>query len=271
MSSPSWPLFIVGSPRSGTSALVDAGFAAGFRGYREGNLLSLLKPLFDAVDQHFRSFGTENPAVLMAYVKKTAIVDSLLDIFKSTLESHNPGSPWLDKTCNSPMIFALPYLVRVWPDCRIIFAKRRAIENVQSRLQKFPERDFAYHCQDWVRIMAAWRQTRECLEPWRYLEIDQYDLIRRTAEVASAMVKLLQLGEEASRRTQDALRTMRGQQTEPVSAERVVPLAGTSWTSDQTGEFVRVCGAEMEAFGYSTDETYRRGTSIDETAQNSVA
>ncbi len=40
---PAAPLFIVGSPRSGTSVLVDAAFAAGFKGFREGNLLGLLQ------------------------------------------------------------------------------------------------------------------------------------------------------------------------------------------------------------------------------------
>ena len=36
---PKFPVFVVGSPRSGTSILVDALFSAGYKGFREGSFL----------------------------------------------------------------------------------------------------------------------------------------------------------------------------------------------------------------------------------------
>jgi len=254
------PLFIVGSPRSGTSVLVDAAFAAGYQGFREGNLLSLLQPIRDQVSTHFQRFGTDNPRVLTAHLRPETLYRAIAEAVKQTVQSLNPERPWVDKTCNNPMILVLPDLVALWPDCRIIFAKRRGIENVRSRLKKFPARDFTYHARDWALTMSTWRQVREQFEPWRYCEIDQRDLIARPQAAAAEIGALLSLDASAQGRMTHIFVTLRPQQTAPGTAEQVVSLENAGWTEDQTGEFLRTCGEEMEAYGYTLDDTYRRTT-----------
>jgi hypothetical protein len=258
---PTGPLFIVGSPRSGTSVLVDAAFAAGFKGFREGNLLGLLQPLRDQVDTYFRRFGTENPRVLTAHVRPETIYNPMLEIFRQTLETFNPERPWVDKTCNMPTILVLPDLVSLWPDCRVLFAKRRGIENVLSRMKKFPERDFSYHCRDWALTMSAWRRVRERLEPWRYREVDQRDLIERPDVAAAEIATLLSLNTSAQARMAHVFVTLRPQQTAPGTAEQVASLQHVGWTQNEVEEFLRVCGQEMECFGYTLDLTYRKAPS----------
>jgi hypothetical protein len=249
-------LFIVGSPRSGTSILVDVVFAAGFKGFREGNLLGLLKPLYDRIDHHFRVFGTDNPMTLMGHVRQGTLRVETLGIFRRVLESYNPIHPWLDKTCNPEAILVLPDLVETWPDCRIIFAKRRGIENIASRLKKFPGRDFTYHCEDWARNMSAWRRIRNGLDAWRYLELDQRALILWPEEVAAALADFLRLGPPEQQKMVRTLRTGRPQQTAEGTAERVTSLREIPWTDQQKEEFVRICGPEMGVFGYSLDGNY---------------
>lgn len=255
------PLFIVGSPRSGTSILVDAALAAGYQGFREGNLLSLLQPIRDQVFTHFQRFGTDNSKVLTAHLRPETLYSAIAEVFKQTVESLNPDRPWVDKTCNNPMILLLPDLVWLWPDCRIIFAKRRGIENVRSRLRKFPARDFTYHARDWALIMSTWRRVRERLEPWRYCEIDQRDLITRPQAAAAEIGALLSLDVSAQGRMTHIFVTLRPQQTAPGTAEQIVSLQNAGWTEDQVREFLRVCGEEVEAYGYTLDDTYRRATS----------
>ena len=48
-----FPVFIIGSPRSGTSILSAALHAAGYSGYDEGHLLSLIRVLSEVVDFFF--------------------------------------------------------------------------------------------------------------------------------------------------------------------------------------------------------------------------
>jgi hypothetical protein len=250
------PLFIVGSPRSGTTVLVDAALACGFHGFREGNLLGLLQPLYDRIHDYFRRPETANAKTVVAHVRRDALKTTVRDAFKAELERLNEQHPWLDKTCNAETILVVPDLVQMWPNCRIIFARRRAIENIQSRLKKFPERDFHYHCRDWTRNMWAWRRVREGLEAWRYLEVDQHDVVVQPQNVAQGIASLLRLDAKARARMESAFRNLRPQQTAPGTAERVIPLNETSWTPAQIAKFIEICGTEMEAYGYSMDGTY---------------
>ena len=189
------------------------------------------------------------------------IYHPIREVFKQTLETLNPERPWVDKTCNAPTILALPDLVFLWPDSRVIFAKRRGIENVVSRLKKFPEQNFTYHCRDWALAMSSWRTMRERLEPWRYREIDQRDLILAPATVAAEIGALLSLNTAAQARMAHTFVTLRPQQTAPGTAERILTLQDVGWTESEVEEFLRTCGQEMDCYGYTLDETYRKSTS----------
>ena len=50
------PVFIVGSPRSGTSALADVLWHIGYHGFGEGHFLTLLRDIDTIVDQHYVRF-----------------------------------------------------------------------------------------------------------------------------------------------------------------------------------------------------------------------
>jgi Sulfotransferase family len=139
------PLFIVGSPRSGTSILTQALRLADYAGYAEGNFLSLLHTLGNNVDRHFTFFASTDPDVLTTHIDRDTLKSRLFTVLRDMVEERFAGQPWLDKTGNPEMIAAIPILRTLWPHSAFIFAKRRAIENIVSRLKKFPQYDLAYH------------------------------------------------------------------------------------------------------------------------------
>ncbi len=248
-----FPVFIVGSPRSGTSALVDALFAGGYHGFREGNFLGLLGNINDTIGHYFASVDTGSPKTLITQMTDREVRDSIRDLVCGMVEEKNQQGPWLDKTGNVPMLKALPDVVGYWPDSRVIFAKRRGVENVASRLVKFPGLGFDRHCADWALTMRTWRQVRERLEPWRFVEVDQQDMIGRPTETASALAAFLGLGPAQELAMETTFRSGRPQQTAPGTAERRLPLSETGWTDEQRKEFVRVCGPEMTEYRYSLE------------------
>ena len=252
-----FPLFIVGSPRSGTSILVQALHGGGYFGYNEGNFLSIIRTIERDVDQHFQVYGTTNPRVLTAHLDKEALKGALYRVIGDAVSSLHQGKVWLDKTGNPEMIEAIPILRQLWPESRFIFAKRRAIENIASRVKKFPEHTLEYHCADWAKNMAAWRRVVVATPDLPAIEVDQRDIGEAPFETAGRIAAFLELPAEAQARVAAIFGSEVPQQTEPGSARRTISLAATGWTEQQLKVFHRNCDEQMRAYGYSEDESYR--------------
>jgi hypothetical protein len=251
------PVFIVGSPRSGTSILVSALLRAGYGGFFEGNFLSLVRVVERDVDRHFTSFYSPNPKVLTSAIDKLALKHQLSQAIVDAAIRQQPAGPWLDKTGGPEMIEAIPFLRAVFPTARFVFAKRRALENVVSRLIKFPNMSFDYHCADWARTMAAWRMLRGGALGADMIEIDQRDISAQPELVARQLGTFLQLGGTQVQSILKAFTSQRPQETEAGSAHRVLSMAKTGWSETQKASFHRLCGVEMQEEGYTIDEFYR--------------
>ncbi len=105
--------------------------------------------------------------------------------------------------------------------------------------------------------MAAWRATRDQLDPTRYVEIDQFDLHFDPMGVAKNIASLLSLEAEAQTRVVNTFTTLRSQETAPGTAERVGSLDDGLWTESQVEEFLTLCGSEMKQYRYTADHSYR--------------
>ena len=253
---PKSPVFIVGSPRSGTTILVRALAAVGYHGYNEGNFLPLMNIIDRVVDNHFGIYAKPNPNVLAAQVDPKVLKRRIENIFKELTDALNKGPLWFDKSGNAEMIQAIPVLRRLWPGSVYIFAKRRAIENVVSRVKKFPAHDFEHHCADWAKNMAAWRQVREELPAGVYLEVDQQDLIRNTEATAANISNFLELGEERLETLINIFQSRRPQETAQGSALRTYSLESLGWSEAEVAIFKKHCDPEMKAYGYGSGSEY---------------
>jgi hypothetical protein len=251
------PLFVVGSPRSGTSALVAALRAAGYRGFNEGNFLGLLAHMRRITDNYFDTFWTDDPFVMMSRIDRDEFKSHLAELFKRIIGRENPVEPWLDKSGNPEVVMLIPVLRELWPSAHFIFAKRRGIENIASRVRKFPAYGFEYHCKDWAANMSAWRAVRQDLPDLPCIEVEQYGLVHNPAAAAAPITAFLRLSPKQEARLVNAFRKERPQQTEAGSTARVLTLKTAGWSPQQIELFKRHCGQEMELFGYSLDESYK--------------
>jgi hypothetical protein len=249
------PVFLVGSPRSGTTALASAIRAAKYNGFLEGNFLGIIERLDNAVNQYFAVFRSNDPLVLTSKISSEEVKSEIHLLLKRLFERENPVPPWFDKSGN--LIRSIPVVLKLWPDARFIFSKRRAIENILSRITKFPNRSFEFHCQDWASIMASWRHVRETTPELKAIEVDQQDMIKSPSETAARISSFLSLTPEQQKNFSEFLRSNKPERTGPETAETIVSLQDLSWTEEQRVTFLQYCLPEMEAFGYTTDYGYR--------------
>lgn len=251
------PVFILGSARSGTSAMTHALLAATkYRGSEEGHLLDILAPLAVEVRKFYDSKADEwNGArnTMVARVPRRFVEDGLNHLAVVATRELFPDGFWLDKTPNANMIHLVPRFREIWPNARFIFMKRRGIENVASRLRKFSY-DFAHNCREWARSMEAWLSVREKVSGVA-LEVDQLALLQRPQEVAWHVAALLSLETVERDRLAQQFAHERPQRT-AAALDVVCGIEEQSWKPEWRAAFEEICGPMMDRFGYDQSDKY---------------
>jgi hypothetical protein len=228
----------------------------GYNGFLEGNFLSLLHGVNQVVDRQFVWFPNDDKRVLLSNVDKVDLKRRLFESVRTVVDNLNPKEPWFDKTGNPEMILAIPIVLELWPSAVFIFAKRRGIENVISRLVKFPGHPFEYHCANWAKNMASWRKIREKIPPQRFIEVEQRKMVLHSEDAARELCAFLGVSDGMFPVAAKVMDTHRPQETRKGSASRNCSLEASGWTREQIEIFLKNCEAEMNAYGYTLDEQY---------------
>jgi hypothetical protein len=250
------PLFILGAARSGTSALAQGLLRSGiYEGYEEGHLFDLAARMVKTAHDYYDDHGDERQrGTLIARLPLRFFNEAIKEQFRTVGRLCFRGARWLDKTPRREMILCAPLLQEIWPQARFVFMKRRGIENVASRLRKFPEISFADHCRDWSEVMGSWRTVRATLGD-AALEIEQLEIATDPASVVDRLATFLELSGTHAARLTRTLSVERPERT----ADRfggVLDLDGMDWSTDAKLIFEDMCTLEMNAYGYSVDMKY---------------
>jgi hypothetical protein len=243
------PVFILGSARSGTSAVTLALLTATrYKGYGEGHFFDVLAPLTVALYRYLPSNTEErNRLTTLSRLAPDFVHDGLSAIMITAAHHLFPDGYWLDKTPNTNMIHLAPRLLQIWPNAKFVFMKRRGVDNVASRLRKFPY-DFARNCREWAAAMEAWLSVRASLAD-SSIELDQATVALQPDLAADELATLLSLPPIERKRIEHLLATERVQQTGNATAGPT-PLHEMGWRPDWVEAFRQICGPMMTAFGY---------------------
>jgi hypothetical protein len=264
-----YPVFVLGSVRSGTSAIASA-LTSGTRyvGFREGLLFDLILRLRSCIAGFYseREANLENDAVMIRHVPEKFVLDLVSSVFRNLASEIFSSAHWVDKTPTVDMISLTPTLARIWPEAKFIFMKRRGIENMLSRLRKFPDSiAFRSHCADWTAAMEAWETVRPSLGV-NALEIDQKEMLSRPDDVARRVGIFLELDETERTALGTHLHDRTLERTANYDAD-TPDISETGWSSEQIAIFRDICGTTMRKFGYGFGKSYFEGAaSIHRTA-----
>jgi len=251
----SQPIFIIGAARSGTSILalaIRSTMKIPF--YAEGHFLPAMNYVVSSIDNYYSSKSRASENMAISHIKKDDLIIEIQKLFFNTYNSLYQSSIWLDKTPEFEMIDAVPIIAKTWPNAKFIFAKRRGIENINSRLIKFPTVPFEVHCKLWSASMTSWLEVRKSVVD-SSIEIEQRDIEINPKMVSKRICDFLNIGEESVELIYDIFTSKRPEST---SVYRAVDLDlnNTGWTAEQIKIYKEHCSDISKKFGYSETADY---------------
>jgi hypothetical protein len=239
--SPVRQVFVLGSPRSGTSELaatLSRLLALPWLG--EGHA----GPLF-AGAAAILTGDAASPNDMVRYMAAQNFRNIVVERARAAYYGLHGSASFLDKTPGIPMIEAAPFLHECFPAAKFIYLRRNGISNVLSRMAKFGG-VFEEHCEDWAAAINRWEEIKHRLP--HFLELRQEDMLDMPEAVAARVAAYLAAPDKAAA----IAASLRAGKTEQTGAGLGrMTLAETGWTEAEKAVFSRICGATMEQFGYN--------------------
>ncbi|WP_019505361.1 sulfotransferase [Pleurocapsa sp. PCC 7319] len=252
------PIFIIGSGRSGTSILTGAMRSGGqIEGYLEGHFLPLILLFMQDIERYYFSKRSllDDKRHMIADISQDYVEKQIAEFFRKTSESLATDKVWLDKSPDSAMIKAVPYIVKIWSQSRFIFAKRRGIENIISRLKKFPHVPFEKHCLMWKDCMESWLMIKDKMQ-YCSIEIEQREIALNPQKTAQTIGTFLDLDQAKVEKIAHIFTTQRPQNTGGKEELKAITITETGWTNEQINIFRKHCGLINNKFGYCESSSY---------------
>jgi hypothetical protein len=240
-------IFVLGSPRSGTSQLAET----------LAHTLSLpwfgechAAPAFQAAALALS--GRRDPNVplngLLRYMVNHNFRDRAIQAMREAYFCAHRSPSFLDKTPGSPMIAAAPFIQEAFPSANFVFVRRNGIANVMSRLVKFGG-EFRNHCADWAGAISNWKKVKGDLT--HYVEIDQEAMLDDPENVARSLASYLNLESTSEIALAESLRT--GSRERTGAGIGRTTLESTGWSPAQVKQFREICGPMMAECNYPLD------------------
>jgi len=252
------PLFIVGSPRSGTTVVMRAiesldGFYAP---HVEGHLMSWLLERVNKVigdPARYKQFFLptsichgDNLEKLLAWLARA------IDGFEREVAGDRAQGRWIDKTPDIGQVRVLPVLQRIFPRSQVIFTYRHPRDVVLSTRNVWhPDASDKELLQRWASLHQEYRgKIRPKLDMRRVLEIRQEDIVSDPEGTGKQVGAFLGLDKNDQATLGAFFKDRR--------VNRLPTRKQEGFTYQATPKFLRlvkkVCGDEMRYWGYGVDE-----------------
>lgn len=249
-------LYILGSTRSGTSALRNALSKTRYKGFGEGHLVPILDDIVRTVRTHrIDGLGARTPGNGLFDLRENVLIRHLFHGYEGYLSSVLESEMLMDKTPTITPIRFAPELNRFHQAPRFIHCARRHVDNIQSKLKKFPDRTLEQHCQEWAACNAAWLDVKKQLED-NFLAFDFYDLVTDQAGTSRRIAEYLGLDAQETTAMTEYLISQRPQGATDRDLTQFLKLSEMGWSDQEKEAFVEICGPVGELLGYGFEDYF---------------
>jgi hypothetical protein len=248
-------VYILGSTRSGTSALRNAIATTRFAGYGEGHLVPLLQKIVEDVrDAKATGIGHDVQGNGVAAMRENILIRHFFFGYELYLERTLDASFIIDKTPTIDPIRFAPELNKFHQDAKFLHCSRRHVDNIISKQKKFPKRSVEQHSVEWAHCNLAWLESREKLNG-NFVQFDFHDLTNFTEDISEKIGDYLNLDKGEKTSLLNYLVGMRPETEEKRDLRSFAKLSETPWSEEERDAFVNICNPIGERLGYGM-ETY---------------
>jgi hypothetical protein len=240
-------VFIVGSPRSGTSVLLRAmQTVVGLSARGESHVIPAVARAVFQLNAYYDRFAGASADLLIHQLPLARIEAPMFDAIRAFYREIYEGQDFADKTPSDEAVHGAALIRRIFPDARLIVTRRNGIEVVDSYRRKFGK-PFIEACGNWANMMRGLvLLKRDCPD---IFEIDQFDIANAPAVVAERIAVYLARPAIAPPLA-DFFATNREDRLSTHDWARRLTLADVPWTDEERDIFTRLCGEQMRRYGY---------------------
>lgn len=245
--------YILGTTRSGTSAVRNAISQTRYKGFGEGHTVGILSSILDVVRKEKASGqGTNVNGTALNALREKVFIRHIFHSYERYFEETLKTNFVLDKTPNIIPINLAPVLNEFHQDARFIYFSRRHIDNIFSKIKKFPNQSFESMCREWAACNRSWREVRDEL-PGRYVDFDFYELVTAREEVAAKIGALLDLDTAEVNTITAYLTKERPEARMGRDLLHFRKLSELDWDEEKVQTFTDVCGPLGQEMGYGLE------------------
>jgi len=250
-------VYILGSTRSGTSAVRNALAETRYKGYGEGHLVKILVDLIACVRrERVTGQGATIQGNGLNALRERVLIRNFFHGYERYLTESLGGSFLMDKTPNIIPIQNAVDLHTFHQKATFLHCARRHVDNIQSKLKKFPDQSFASQCREWAECHLAWERAKPGLKG-SYVEFDFMDMVVKRHEVCQNIGDLLGLDAHEVKAVFDYLENERPQSATPDrDLARFLKFSEMTWSDADKDVFLRVCGPVGDKLGYGLESYY---------------
>jgi hypothetical protein len=245
--------YILGTTRSGTSALRNALAETKFKGPGEGHLVPLLEDLLGVVyKQKTSGLGAKSSGNGLFRMSEHEMGVSIFLGYEHYLQKTYGSEFIVDKTPTIEPIKFSSHLNRFHSSAKFIHCARRHIDNIISKCRKFPEVPFEIHCREWTDCSLAWEEKKPQLNG-NFIEFDYFDLVNDVIGVSIRVADYLGLSEEERNIFNNYIGVQRPEGSKETELGRVARFSDVEWTDKEKIDFMRICEPRGSQLGYGLD------------------
>jgi hypothetical protein len=248
-------VFVIGCPRSGTTAVAQALRNIGYAGVPgEGHVLTLLPLIRKVIGDYRQSKSKAHADDAVAQFSFDGFQDAADAYMRDFFAGLFDGRLFVDKTPYDAIEYPVADIRRIWPNARILYCLRNGINNVNSQLRKFGGAGvtFGIACMNWAGGIRNWLNVAEAVADIAMV-VKHEELLEDPLEMAKRIGGFLHLDEAESAALAKGL----------VSDFPEFTGAGSqllTWSEEELRIFAQVCGPWMKRVGYELPDQFSAAT-----------